>query len=70
MTESDDKLVDPLIDEVRTRRQRLVEEHGGLKGWGRYLQEFQRRNPPKLVFPKPPVAPTDAGKESRPEPER
>ena len=70
MTGPQDQLVDPLIDEVRTRRQRLVEEHGGLKGWGRYLQEFQRRNPPQHVFPKPPVAPTDPGKESRPERDR
>ena len=33
---------DPLIDEVRETRARLVREHGGLRGWGVYLQEQQR----------------------------
>ncbi len=33
---------DPLIDEVRETRARLVREHGGLRGWVAYLQEQQR----------------------------
>jgi hypothetical protein len=40
---------DPLIDEVRETRERLLREHGGLAGWVRYLQELQRQHPEKLV---------------------
>jgi hypothetical protein len=36
---------DPLIDEVRETRARLVREHGGLRGWVAYLQEQQRNRP-------------------------
>ena len=40
--------VDPLIDEVRRKRQQLVEKHGGLKGWVRHLQELdKKRRPPR-----------------------
>ena len=38
---------DPLIDEVRQTRARLVSEHGGLRGWVAYLQEQQRKRPKK-----------------------
>lgn len=34
---------DPLIDQVRETRARLVREHGGLRGWVVYLQEQQRK---------------------------
>jgi uncharacterized short protein YbdD (DUF466 family) len=40
---------DPLIDEVRETRERLVREHGGLAGWAKYLQELQKQHPEKLV---------------------
>ena len=43
---------DPLIDEVRETRQRLVREHGGLKGWFKHLRDRQRRHPGK-VLPRP-----------------
>ena len=43
---------DPLIDQVRQTRQRLVREHGGLRGWVKHLQQLQRRHPEKLVSPK------------------
>jgi hypothetical protein len=43
---------DPLIDEVRQTRERLVREHGGLAGWAKYLQELQKQHPEKLV-PRP-----------------
>jgi len=39
---------DPLIDEIRERRERLVREHGGLRGWVDYLRELQAQHP-KLV---------------------
>ena len=39
---------DPLIDEVRETRQRLVREHGGLKGWFKHLQDRPRRHPGKI----------------------
>jgi hypothetical protein len=38
---------DPLIDEVRETRARLVREHGGLRGWVEYLQEQQQKRPEK-----------------------
>jgi hypothetical protein len=38
---------DPLINEVRETRARLVREHGGLHGWVAYLQEQQRKRPEK-----------------------
>ena len=38
---------DPLIDEVRETRARLVREHGGLRGWVAHLQEQQRKRPKK-----------------------
>lgn len=38
---------DPLIDEVRETRARLVREHGGLRGWVAYLQEQQRNRSKK-----------------------
>jgi len=34
---------DPLVDQVRETRAKLVREHGGLRGWGRHLQETQRQ---------------------------
>ncbi len=40
---------DPIIDEVRATRQRLVHEHGGLRGWGDYLRSRQERHPEKVV---------------------
>ena len=52
MSESDRRTPDPLIDEVRKTRQRLVEEHGGLRGWVEYLQELERQDPPKRVLRK------------------
>jgi len=42
-------LADPLIDEVRERRARLVREHGGLRGWMDHLRKVQREHPEKLV---------------------
>ena len=35
---------DPLIDEVRETRQRLVREHGAQKGWFKHLQDRRRRH--------------------------
>ena len=47
MNEPKRVMPDPLIDEVRERRARLVREHGGLRGWGEYVQEQQRKRPQK-----------------------
>jgi len=33
---------DPLIDQVRETRARLIREHGGLRGWVRHLQQEQQ----------------------------
>ena len=40
---------DALIDEVRRTRRRLVAEHGGLKGWVRYLQQCQDHYPERVI---------------------
>jgi hypothetical protein len=45
-------LSDPLIDEVRATRERLVREHGGLRGWAAHLRELQAQHPDKLVAPR------------------
>ena len=37
------RLPDPLVDEVRSRRQALVRRYGGLKGWVKHLQELEQR---------------------------
>jgi hypothetical protein len=38
---------DPLIDEVRETRARLVRQHGGLRGWVAHLREQQKNRPMK-----------------------
>ena len=53
MTQRQEEFKDPLIDEVRERRQKLLEKYGGMEVWFRHLQEEQRRNPPKHVYRKP-----------------
>ena len=35
---------DPLIDDVRETRDRLIRQHGGLRGWAAYLQEQQQKH--------------------------
>jgi len=40
---------DPLIDEVRERRRRLVRDHGGLSGWVAHLRREQEKHPEKLL---------------------
>ena len=40
---------DPLIDQVRETRQRLIREHGDLRGWVEHLQQLQQQHPEKLV---------------------
>ena len=52
MKEKDEQFSDPLIDEVRARRRRLVREHGGLSGWVAHLRREQEKHPEKLVPPK------------------
>ncbi|MGD0518194.1 MAG: hypothetical protein ABSA26_11725 [Thermoguttaceae bacterium] len=49
MTSVEKTLHDPLIEEVRATRQRLVEEHGGLNGWIDHLQEEQNKQKEKPV---------------------
>ena len=49
MSEEETRDSDPLIDEVRATRERLVREHGGLRGWMEYLRELQQQHPEKLV---------------------
>jgi hypothetical protein len=47
---------DPLIDQVRETRAKLVQEHGGLRGWVAYLQEQQRK---RLENARRPPTPSD-----------
>jgi hypothetical protein len=49
MTNSQVPRRDPLIDDVRETRERLVREHGGLVGWVRYLQELEKEHPERVV---------------------
>ena len=57
MKNNDEHFSDPLIDEVRERRRRLVRKHGGLRGWVAHLRQEQARRPGKLVPPKPRTVP-------------
>lgn len=43
------RMPDPLIDEVRATRERLVREHGGLRGWVEHLKQLQKQHPDRLV---------------------
>lgn len=43
------KTEDPLIDEVRQRREGLITEHGGLRAWVKHLQELQKGAPQKAA---------------------
>lgn len=52
MKEKGEHFSDPLIDEVRERRRRLVREHGGLRGWVAHLRRKQEKHPESLVPPK------------------
>ena len=49
MNKTDEQFSDPLIDEVRATRRRLVREHGGLRGWVAHLRQEQDKHPEKLV---------------------
>jgi len=49
MKKPDGQFSDPLIDQVRANRRRLVREHGGLAGWVAHLRREQERHPEKLV---------------------
>jgi hypothetical protein len=49
MSDEQTKNDDPLIDDVRQTRRRLVEQHGGLRGWVKHLQELQSQRADKLV---------------------
>ena len=49
MNDEKQRLEDPLVDEVRRVREKLVREHGGLKGWFEALQRRQAEHPEKLV---------------------
>jgi len=47
MTGEEEEVPDPLIDEIRETRRRLVEQYGGLRGWAEHLRELDRKDPPK-----------------------
>lgn len=49
MKQTEEPFSDPLIDDVRARRRRLVREHGGLSGWVAGLRCEQEKHPEKLV---------------------
>jgi hypothetical protein len=40
---------DPLIDDVRRTRERLVRKHGGLRGWAEHLRQLQKGHPEKVI---------------------
>jgi len=35
---------------VRQTRERLVREHGGLRGWVEHLRKLQEQHPEKIVY--------------------
>ncbi len=49
MKNRQEPFADPLIDEVRENRRRLVRQHGGLNGWVTHLRHEQSKHPEKLV---------------------
>ena len=49
MKKKETRTSDALVDQVRQTRERLVREHGGLRGWVEYLRELQRTHRKKLV---------------------
>jgi hypothetical protein len=51
MNDESRKKSDPLIDRVRDTRQRLVHEHGDLRGWVKHLQQLQQQHPERVVHP-------------------
>ncbi len=49
MKKPDPPPTDPLVDEVRATRKRLVRERGGLSGWVAHLRKRQEQHPEKIV---------------------
>ncbi len=50
MTQKEEKFADPLIDEVRERRRRLLARHGGdLQKLYEELRRLQEEHPEKVV---------------------
>lgn len=49
---------DPIVEELHRIRQEMLEEHGGLEGLVKYLQEVQSEMPERVISlpPKPPIA--------------
>jgi hypothetical protein len=47
MNKEDEANIADVVAEVRRIRQRLVEGHGGLREWVRYLQDRQKERPGK-----------------------
>ena len=45
MSPEQNPISDPLVEEVRETRRRLVEEHGGLRGWVDHLEQAQEHVP-------------------------
>ena len=43
----------PIVDEVQEIRQRLIKKHGGIEGYVKHLQEFQKTLPADLMVTKP-----------------
>ena len=48
MKKPDPPPTDPLVDEVRATRKRLVRERGGLSGWVAHLRKRQEQHPEKI----------------------
>lgn len=49
MKKTDERFSDPLIDDVRATRRKLVRKHGGLRGWVAHLRREQEKHPDKVV---------------------
>lgn len=47
MSKNSGRFEDPLLDEVRKRREDLIKQHGGLRSWVKHLQELQKAAPAK-----------------------
>ena len=43
----------PIVDEVQEIRQRLIKQHGGIEGYVKHLQEFEKTLPAGKLVTRP-----------------
>jgi hypothetical protein len=42
---------EPLINDIRATRERLLREHGGLRGWAEHLRTLETEHEASLISP-------------------